>query len=208
MKACEVKRPSINALPRWLVHGDGGDGEYLLVVNDNEDVLKEKHTNLAPLGRELAAPEPERLLEIPSSSGPEAGRARKEKDGHWRIDGDEVIQVHMNPRSALFTPSDTKCLAPVKELSTKRRVHMTKADGNGKGSLTGTWTNNERAHFLMLEKWAGETIFFREASEVAVSPTEAAKQGDKRSSLRKYMKLGSIWETVIHRIQVSDEYKP
>ena len=42
--------------------------------------------------------------------GPSAGRA--ETYDHWRIDGDEVIRVHINPRRALFTPSNTKCPIP------------------------------------------------------------------------------------------------
>ena len=139
-----------------------------------------------------------------STALPSEGQARK--DDHWRIDGDEVIRVHINPRRALFTPSNTKCPVPIEELSTKRRVNRIKVNGKGEECLIDTWTDNERAHLLMPEKWIGETIFLRdaggqqgdrgqEASEVAVPQAEAANQGHYKGSLRKYIKPGSIWET-------------
>ena len=144
----------------------GGDGEDIAPEHQNEN------GNGTALGH--------------SSEGPV--KSGREKDDHWRMDGDEIIRVHIKPRRALFTPSNSECPVPVKELSTKRRFNRMKVDDKEEEHVTDTWTNDERAHLLMPEKWAGETIFFRVSSEVAVPQTEAAKQGYKR----KYMNHGSI----------------
>ena len=82
---------------------------------------------------------------------------------HCKIEGEEIVRVHMNPRTALFTPSSAQCPVEIAELSVRRRTQVEFVDGR-KELIGDDWTVREDAHGALDAKWTGETIFHRETS--------------------------------------------
>ena len=86
---------------------------------------------------------------------------QKRVQDYWKIENDEIIRVHLKPRTELFTPSGAQCPVEVGELSTRRRTIVKFADGREE-LLGDDWTVQEDAHRALDEKWTGETVFRRE----------------------------------------------
>ena len=83
---------------------------------------------------------------------------------HWKIEGEELVRVHVKPRTALFTPISAQCPLEVAELSVRRRTQVEFV--NGKKELIGDdWTVRENANRALDAKWTGATIFHRDTSE-------------------------------------------
>ena len=118
----------------------------------------------------------------------------------WNISGNEIIRNHVTPRVELFTPSGTQCPVPAEQLSSIRKVNMTRVHGKGKESLTDDWANKEEAHRKTPSSWIGETIFTRQSEGYHQAiESAAARAGDENhdkepSTLRRLVKHGSVWE--------------
>ena len=96
----------------------------------------------------------------------DAERKRNEyTTDYWKIDGDDVIRVHVQPRRVLFVPYQRGCPdswnAWVEDLGENRSTRVKFVHNSIEEMIIDNWTMEEAAERELQADWTGETTFRR-----------------------------------------------
>ena len=75
----------------------------------------------------------------------------------WQLSDDELVRVHVNPRSTLFIPTPAKCPIDLALLSSSRHTFV--EDANGRRFEVKDCWQDVGAQSCCAVKWVGRTVF-------------------------------------------------
>jgi hypothetical protein len=108
----------------------------------------------------------------------EAGESKEEKSEDkrcgsaesaldaWKGEGANLIRLHEQSRTALFTPFRVAQAPRGRDLHSVRVTQGTFLESGKEFTITDNWRNSYRAHLELSGPWVGETTFFRNSFEL------------------------------------------
>ena len=118
-------------------------GQYMIPVANFDDEGKE-------------APKPEA---VPQACVACLSVSSEPAEDFWKVQGQDVVRVHVVPRNQLFTPSKTQCPVPISQLDEHRTTVMCQLENQQPDSTVQDVWKSKQAHAQQDSMWTGRTIF-------------------------------------------------